>query len=185
MAVIQRPGVDHDPVKPYNWATIAGQTDPVEILSYPFPATCGHCIGSGEQLLFPGTTGTCVHCGGTGNREDDQRVMVRMKPGDPTTLKEVPLGAIGAFAPDRHEWFTRERVHYSDDPNVWIWKDELPAATDQTTTQCPCGTTFTEGEGFSQDGIEYCGSDCPSFDPNGCAECARSRGPHYTGPCEH
>jgi len=30
-----RPGIDHDPVKPWNWATIVGQTDPVEIVSYP------------------------------------------------------------------------------------------------------------------------------------------------------
>jgi hypothetical protein len=24
-----------------------------------------------------------------------------------------------------------------------------------------------------------------SSDPNGCAECARSHGPHYSGPCTH
>jgi len=27
--------------------------------------------------------------------------------------------------------------------------------------------------------------DVEPSDPNDCAECARSRGPHYRGPCEH
>ena len=36
-ALMKRPGIDHDPVKPWNWATMAGRPDPVEILSYPDP----------------------------------------------------------------------------------------------------------------------------------------------------
>ena len=35
MAEIKRFGIDHDSVKPWNWATIAGRTEPVEIVSYP------------------------------------------------------------------------------------------------------------------------------------------------------
>lgn len=72
MSVVHRAGIDHDPVKPWNWATIAGRTDPVEIVSYPTP---------------------------------EGTVMVRMVVGDPTSLREVPLSAIAAFAPDRHEDF--------------------------------------------------------------------------------
>lgn len=67
--IVQREGLDHDPVVPWNWATIVGRTDPVEIVSYP----------------------------------SDETVMVRMVVGDPTTIREVPLKAIAAFSPDRHE----------------------------------------------------------------------------------
>ncbi len=69
--IVHREGIDHDPVQPWNWATIVGRTDPVEIVSYP----------------------------------DEGMVMVRMVVGDPTTLNEVPLKAIAAFSPDRHELF--------------------------------------------------------------------------------
>ncbi len=34
---LQREGIDHDPVKPWNWATLTCRTDPVEIVSYPDP----------------------------------------------------------------------------------------------------------------------------------------------------
>ena len=34
---MKRPGIDHDDVKPWNWATIAGRTTPVEIVSFPDP----------------------------------------------------------------------------------------------------------------------------------------------------
>ncbi len=35
MTYLQRPGIDHDPVKPWNWATLPLRGDPVEIISYP------------------------------------------------------------------------------------------------------------------------------------------------------
>ncbi len=68
---MKRPGIDHDDVKPWNWATIAGRTTPVEIVSFPDPI--------------------------------DHTILVRMTVGDPTTMREVPVKAIAAFSPDRHE----------------------------------------------------------------------------------
>ena len=71
MSALKRAGIDHDEVKPWNWATIAGRTDPVEIVSYPCPV--------------------------------EDTIQVRMIPGDPTTMKTVPVKAIAAFAPDRYD----------------------------------------------------------------------------------
>jgi hypothetical protein len=89
-----RPGIDHDPVRPWNWATIVGQSNPVEIVSYPIPQDDG-----------------------------TETIMVRMKPGDPGSLKEVPLKAIAAFSPDRHEWWhERTRRYYG--PNEFVFEDE-------------------------------------------------------------
>ncbi len=70
---MKRPGIDHDDVKPWNWATIVGRTKPVELVSYPCPVT--------------------------------KTIFVRMTVGDPTTMREVPVKAIAAFSPDRHEDF--------------------------------------------------------------------------------
>lgn len=70
---MKRPGIDHDDVKPWNWATIVGRTTPVEIVSFPDPI--------------------------------DNTILVRMTVGDPTTMREVPVKAIAAFSPDRHEDF--------------------------------------------------------------------------------
>jgi len=78
-------------IKPWQWATVVGKTDPVEIVSYPDP---------------------------------DGFVMVRMLPGDPTTLERIPVKFIAAFEPDRHEWFYRPKRYYSDDPNVFSFIDQ-------------------------------------------------------------
>ena len=37
MTLIQRKGIDLDPVEPWNLATIPGRSKPVEIISYPDP----------------------------------------------------------------------------------------------------------------------------------------------------
>lgn len=34
---IFRKGIDHDPVKPWHWATLVMRNNPVEIVSYPDP----------------------------------------------------------------------------------------------------------------------------------------------------
>lgn len=93
MNIVQRPGIDHDPVKPWNWATIVLRSDPVEIVSYPDPT--------------------------------DETVIVRMLPGDPTSIRTVPLRAIAAFSPDRHEWNARPRRYYSDNPTAFHFTDNL------------------------------------------------------------
>ena len=96
----QRPMIDHDPIKPWQWATLPCRQDPVEIVSYPLP---------GEGGLW-------------------DTIMVRMTVGDPTSSKEVPLKAIACFSPDRHEWFERERIYYSDNPTAFHFADELARA---------------------------------------------------------
>jgi len=87
----QRRNIDHDPVKPWNWASLVGRTDPVEIVSYPDPI--------------------------------EQTILVRLIIGDPTSIRYVPVSAIAAFSPDRHEWNLRPRLYYSDDPTAFIFKD--------------------------------------------------------------
>lgn len=37
MTMLKRKGIDHDYVKPWNWATMACRDKPVEILSFPTP----------------------------------------------------------------------------------------------------------------------------------------------------
>lgn len=100
----QRKGIDHDPVVPWNWATLPGRGTPVELVSYPVPA------------LEDGAT--IDHYKAT--------VMVRMTVGDPTTLREVPLRAVAAFAPSRHEWWVdRTRIYYDpSNPTVFCFADE-------------------------------------------------------------
>jgi len=93
MNEVLRPGIDHDPVKPWNWGTLAGRTDPVEIVSYVDP--------------------------------EDDTVFVRMTPGDPTSAQWVPLRALAAFAPDRHEWFTRTRRPWPGDSTAFTFTDEV------------------------------------------------------------
>ncbi|KKM01147.1 hypothetical protein LCGC14_1797380 [marine sediment metagenome] len=90
MTELIREGIDHDPVVPWNWATIVGRSDPVEIVSYP----------------------------------TDKQVFVRMTVGDPTSARWVPLKAIAAFSPDRHEWFYRPQLYYSDNPTAFVFSDE-------------------------------------------------------------
>ncbi len=80
--LIQRQGIDHDPIRPLMWATMVGQSEPVEILSYPVPHD-----GSLEIDLEKAT------------------IMVRTTVGDPTTLREVSLRSVACFTPDRHDKF--------------------------------------------------------------------------------
>lgn len=96
MNEIRREGIDHDPVKPWQWGTLPLRGDPVEIVSYPIP-----------------------------NEGSEDTIMVRMKVGDPTSIKEIPFKAVACFAPDRHEWFLRPRRYYSDNPTAFIFEDEL------------------------------------------------------------
>ncbi len=51
--------------------------------------------------------------------------MIRMKVGDPTSIRTVPVKAIAAFTPDRHEWFLRARRFYGDNPTAFHFVDEL------------------------------------------------------------
>ena len=90
---MRRPGIDHDEVKPWNWATLVARTDPVEIVSYPCPV--------------------------------EGTIVIRMKVGDPTSIRTVPVRAIAAFTPDRHEWITRPRRYYGDNPTAFHFIDEL------------------------------------------------------------
>ncbi len=91
-----RPNIDHDEVKPWNWATLVLQSDPVEIVSYPDPI--------------------------------NKTVIVRMTPGDPTSIRTVALASIAAFSPDRHEWWSRTRRYYGDNPTAFHFTDELLVA---------------------------------------------------------
>lgn len=93
----QRPGRDHDPVRPWVWADMPLRSDPVEVVSYPIPAQSG--------------------------LEEDATITVRMTVGDPTSITEVPLRHIACFAPDRHEWWQRPRRYYSDNPTAFIFTD--------------------------------------------------------------
>ncbi len=93
---MKRPGIDHDEVKPWNWATIILRSDPVEIVSYPCPV--------------------------------DGTIVIRMKVGDPTSIRTVPVKAIAAFSPDRHEWAARPRQFYGDNPTAFHFIDELEGA---------------------------------------------------------
>lgn len=86
MTMIQRKGIDHDPVRPWQWATWWGKgEDPVEVLSYPIPPE------SGENADY-----------------EDYTIMVRTTIGDCRTLREVPFRQVAVFAPCRHE----DGLHY-------------------------------------------------------------------------
>jgi len=112
MSLLQRPGIDHDPVKPWQWGTLPlGQV--VEVVSYPIPPDPGK-----PQKPLGG-----LH---RGLGLEGYTLMVRMKPGDPTSIREVPLHQVACFSPDRHEWYERERVYYGDNPTAFHFKDELP-----------------------------------------------------------
>ena len=93
MNEVLRKGIDHDPVKPWNWATLVMRTDPVEIVSYPDP--------------------------------EDDTVLVRMTVGDPTSAQWVPLKALAAFAPNRHEWNDRPKRYYGDH-GAFVFTDDAP-----------------------------------------------------------
>jgi hypothetical protein len=72
--LLQRPGLDHDPIKPGMLATLLRHGE-VEVMSYPIPAGAGALIDRHATL------------------------MVRTTIGDPTTLKEVPIKAEFTFIP--------------------------------------------------------------------------------------
>ena len=91
MNELLRHGIDHDPVKPWNWGTLVMRHDPVEIVSYPDTV--------------------------------NNTVFVRMMVGDPTYAKYLPLNALAAFSPDRHEWYGRPRRYYSDNPTAFVFTD--------------------------------------------------------------
>lgn len=76
----QRPGIDHDPIQPWMWATMVGYAGPVEVLSYPIPHE---------------DAGAVI--------DDRATIMVRTIIGDPTTLVEVPLRRVACFNKNRHE----------------------------------------------------------------------------------
>ena len=95
---MQRKGIDMDPVKPWQWATLPGRSAPVEIVSYPIPAE---------------GRGTEIDC--------DATIMVRMTVGDPTSIQEIPFRYVACFSPDRHEWHARPKRYYSDNPTAFIF----------------------------------------------------------------
>lgn len=100
LTTVQRAGIDHDPVRPWQWATMPGRSDPVEIVSYPVPA-------EGQAVNGPDTT-----------------IMVRLTVGDPTSIREVPLLHVACFSPDRHEWFLRPRRFYDpSNPTAFEFDD--------------------------------------------------------------
>jgi len=98
--LIQRDGRDHDPVRPWVWASLPLRSDPVEVVSYPIPAGCGGVI------------------------DDDATIIVRMTVGDPTSIKEIPFRHTACFSPDRHEWYKRPRRYYGDNPTAFHFSDE-------------------------------------------------------------
>lgn len=86
MSIIQREGIDHDPIQPWMLATLP-RGEVVEILSYPIPVDPdGPCpVDADEQDAYPCWT-----------------VMIRTTPGNPSTLREAPLNAVACFNPDRY-----------------------------------------------------------------------------------
>jgi len=88
-------------LKPWNWATLPGFRHPVELVSYVIP--------------------------NDGDSEDT--IMVRMKPGDPTSIKEVSIAGLKPFDPKEHPWFYRSRTYYNDNPTAYWFTDELPRST--------------------------------------------------------
>ena len=101
MALIKRPGIDHDPIRPWVWADTPFRSDPMEVVSYPIPAE-----------------------GSNGEIDDRATIMVRMTVGDPTSIREVPLKQIACFSPDRHEWWYRPKHYYGDNPTAFVFTDE-------------------------------------------------------------
>lgn len=99
MGLIQREGIDMDVVRPWQWATLPGREDPVEIVSYPIPAN-----GSSEI-------------------DRNATIMVRMTVGDPTSIKEVLFRFVACFSPDRHEWYYRQKRYYNDNPTAFVFVD--------------------------------------------------------------
>lgn len=107
--LIRRPGRDHDPVRPWVWATLPLRQDPVEVVSYPIPA-----LGHGTEI------------------DQDATIMVRMVVGDPTSIQEVPFRDVACFNPSRHEWGLRPRRYYDQqNPSAFVFTDKCPAALER------------------------------------------------------
>lgn len=73
-----RPGFDHDPIKPGMHGDY-GIGHRVEVLSFPVP-----------------------HKDADGAIDHRSTLMVRMTPGDPTTLREVPITLVAVYCPSRN-----------------------------------------------------------------------------------
>jgi len=96
----QRQGIDKVPVAPWAWATLAGQTDPVEVVSFPIPAE-GQC-----------------------NIDANASVVVRIKVGEPGSLRQVRLEDIACFDKEDHEWDNRPKHIYDCGINAFVFMDE-------------------------------------------------------------
>lgn len=101
MALLIRPGIDHDPIRPWVWADCLMQSDPLEVVSYPIP-----------------------HADANGDIDDRATIMVRTRVGDPTSIKEVLLKRIACFDRTRHEHWYRPKHYYSDNPTAFVFTDE-------------------------------------------------------------
>jgi len=98
---LQRPGIDHDPVAPFVWGDmIGGQV--VQVMSYAIPARSDGII------------------------DRDATLMVRTIPGDPETLKEVPLRHVACFDKSRHEWSARPMRVWDEGTNSFFFVDNGP-----------------------------------------------------------
>lgn len=103
--LVQRRGTDHDPIRPWCWGTLVLRGDPVEVVSYPVP---------------PETPTGKVDRHGL---DHGYTLVVRMLPGDPTSIREVPLRHVACFDPSRHEWGQRPRRYYGDNPTAYHFTD--------------------------------------------------------------
>jgi hypothetical protein len=104
---LREPDRDDTPVVPWQWAFHRKWNGhgPVELVSYPWVATASDAAGRGEWI-----------------------VLIRTKPGNPGSLKEVPLADLHEIG-DRtlfFEYRDRERFYYGDGSTDFIWADELP-----------------------------------------------------------
>jgi hypothetical protein len=61
--------------------------------------------------------------------EDGWKVNVRMKVGDPTSIKTLDARIVACIDPSSHEDFYREKVQYGDNPTAFHFADELPCHT--------------------------------------------------------
>jgi hypothetical protein len=96
---------DLDPIKPWVWCDMVGSDTPREVVSYPQPAE-----------------------GANGIIDRDATIMVRMRVGDPTSIKQVPLRAISCFDRTRHEWWYRPKRYYGSNPTAFVFTDEDPSS---------------------------------------------------------
>lgn len=99
---LKRLGWDHDAVEPWVWGEYRlGHV--VEVLSFAIPAADA-----------------------AGTIDERATIMVRMVPGDPTTLKEVALKDVACFEQTRHPWGLRPMYVYGDGNNAFYFTDDGP-----------------------------------------------------------